>query len=340
VFHNAVGNTRGNVTVSTGVDAAGDGSATVSSVVMEDLLYDTPVARRPRIVLGDGSVVPLQPRHVYMVKVDVEGFDVAALHGLRRLLMEDERPVAVGLTLVPTGTSSGTLPCNTVSFVLFMYEQGYVYEGVVSVDTMVDMVLAATDSPRSFSGWWRHRDAFPSVVEQGFSRDAPVSDAPANVEPPASGDTSCANGLRARAHVPQINATHFCCDTGSVDAARTSRFSPVVSDAVREASRRVWKRGGAAARVDVATVDAFVDGLSTQAPCFWARDTSLPLPDGVNMSACTHDPAEDTVLSSRIHNEGTWFGPAVWIDFAAMLDDSGSCPPDRPVVLDLGLNIG
>jgi hypothetical protein len=164
VFNNAVGNTRGNVTLNFSPSNPGASRVgafdpmepdmhVVSSVVMEDLLYHTPPAQRPHITLGDGSVVPLQPRHVYMVKVELEGYDVAALHGLRRLLMEDERPEAVQLQLAVIHTPLTALPCNAVDLVRFMYGQGYVYE-----DTpMREMVASvnATDVTRAFEGWWR-----------------------------------------------------------------------------------------------------------------------------------------------------------------------------------------
>jgi hypothetical protein len=93
------------------------------------------------------------------VKVDVEGFDVAALHGLRRLLMEDERPVAVTIEFLPQVTSQTPLPCDAVAFTRFMYDQGYVYEGVVDVE---DMVTVVNETSTAFEGWWRLYGSFPS----------------------------------------------------------------------------------------------------------------------------------------------------------------------------------
>jgi hypothetical protein len=92
-----------------------------------------------------------------MVKVDVQGFDVAAMHGLRRLLMEEERPVAVTLEFLPRVTSHTPVPCDAVEFTRFMYAQGYVYEGVATVEDMVAIV----DDPAvpTMEGWWRLRHA-------------------------------------------------------------------------------------------------------------------------------------------------------------------------------------
>jgi hypothetical protein len=295
---------------------------------MEDLLYHTPPAQRPHITLGDGSVVPLQPRHVYMVKVDVEGFDVAALHGLRRLLMEDERPVAVTLEFFPpsmdTSLARTPIPCDPFEFTRFMYDAGYVYENAATVDDMLESVRRALSGtgPRVFEGWWRLQ---PST---GGS----------SVAPPPSADetlTPLSQNVDATASAPSLAAvTTFCGSNAALEGSvGSSRFNEVVGDAVRRAAAASTSVGGT-------VLSAFLDGLSKQAPCHWARYTSLPLPVGVVMSACTHDPKVDTVLSSRIHETGAWFVPSVWSEFAAMLDSSGSCPPDRPVVLDLGLNIG
>jgi hypothetical protein len=99
-----------------------------------------------------------------MVKVDVEGFDVAALHGLRRLLMEDERPVAVTIEFLPRMVDKTPLPCDAVELTRFMYGQGYVYEDVVAVEDMVATVKSMIDSGPvavaavpTLEGWWRRR---------------------------------------------------------------------------------------------------------------------------------------------------------------------------------------
>jgi hypothetical protein len=128
----------------------------------------------------------------------------------------------------------------------------------------------------------------------------------------------------------------FCSSNAQLEgAAGSSRFNEIVGDSVRAAA------ANPAAKTSKATLSSFVGGLSEQAPCFWARYTSLPLPSGaaLNMSMCTHDPKVDTVISVRIHTSGVWFGTTAWSEFSDMLVD-GSCPADRPVVLDLGLNIG
>jgi hypothetical protein len=128
----------------------------------------------------------------------------------------------------------------------------------------------------------------------------------------------------------------FCSSNAQLEgAAGSSRFNEIVGDSVRAAA------ANPGAKASKATLSSFVGGLSEQAPCFWARYAALPLPSGaaLNMSMCTHDPKVDTVMSSAIHTSGAWFGTSAWSEFSDMLVD-GSCPANRPVVLDLGLNIG
>jgi hypothetical protein len=120
---------------------------------MEDLLYQ-PLQQRPRVRLGDGSEVPLEPRHVYMLKVDVEGFDITAMHGLRRLLMEDERPAAVTLEFFPDMAMKGG--CDPAEFARFMYSREYAYEDMSSVEDMME-ALRTMDATDVFEGWWRLR---------------------------------------------------------------------------------------------------------------------------------------------------------------------------------------
>jgi hypothetical protein len=325
VFNNAVGNTRGNVTLNFSPSNPGASRVgafdpmepdmhVVSSVVMEDLLYHTPPAQRPHITLGDGSVVPLQPRHVYMVKVELEGYDVAALHGLRRLLMEDERPAAVQLQFLPMVSRHTAVPCDAVELTRFMYGQGYVYEDVLSADEMADSVSSAVTSGAVFEGWWRQRSVQEAVASAALVK-IPASTGPLSA---------------------------FCGSNAALEGpVGSSRFKEVVGDAVRAAAVSTRPASGTGINpIGNAALASFLDGLSKQAPCHWARYTALPLPDGVTMSACTHDPKVDTVISAQVHLSGQWFARTTWSEFAAMLDSSGSCPPDRPVVLDLGLNIG
>jgi hypothetical protein len=125
----------------------------------------------------------------------------------------------------------------------------------------------------------------------------------------------------------------LCSSSALEGAVGSSHFNEVVGDSVRAAA------ANPASTTSNATLSSFVDSLATQALCFWARYSALPLPDGMHMSLCTHDPAVDAVMSGRIHASGVWFQNTVWSDFRRMLVD-GSCPADRPVVLDLGLNIG
>jgi hypothetical protein len=54
---------------------------------------------------------------------------------------------------------------------------------------------------------------------------------------------------------------------------------------------------------------------------------------------CTHDPKVDTIVSGRIHKYGSFFQASTFMELKSFMRD-GVCPPDRPVVLDLGLNIG
>jgi hypothetical protein len=122
-------------------------------------------------------------------------------------------------------------------------------------------------------------------------------------------------------------------------APGTSSFIEIVGDKVREAARRAAASGGNASPADVATLSTFVEGMGHVAQCHWAKYTSLPLPDGVEMRMCTHDPDTDIIVSKRIHDGGVWFGSAVWTGFRSLLV-KGSCPRDRPVVLDFGMHSG
>jgi hypothetical protein len=265
-----------------------------------------------------------------MVKVDVEGFDVAALHGLRRLLMEDERPVAVTLEFTPRMTPHTPVPCDAVAFTRFMYDQGYVYEDVVDVEDMVATVISDASTGDAHEGWWRLHGAFPTTAQPAAST---TSDLPSTS---ASGDSRGDDSKNDAAveSLVGVSSPQFCRGNAALEGAvGSSQFNEVVGDGVRAAA------ANPDAATSNATLSSFVDSLSTQAPCFWARYTALPLPDGMNMSLCTHDPAVDTVMSAKIHTAGSWFEDSVWSDFGRMLVD-GSCPPDRPVVLDLGLNIG
>jgi hypothetical protein len=145
-----------------------------------------------------------------------------------------------------------------------------------------------------------------------------------------------------------VRDTHVFCgsNTELEGPVGSSVFRDVVGDAVRSAaavmarhslsaSTRQALAGTATPDVATSTLSAFVHEMAMQAPCFWARYTSLPSP----LTVCTHDPKVDTVVSHMVHSFGAWFADDVWKSFHGILVN-GSCPADRPVVLDLGLNIG
>ncbi len=60
----------------------------VNTVVVDDLLFG-PEETRPMIRIGpygsaSSTLVRLQAHHVFLVKVDIEGYDVAAAYGMRK----------------------------------------------------------------------------------------------------------------------------------------------------------------------------------------------------------------------------------------------------------------
>jgi hypothetical protein len=139
--------------------------------VMVDDLFDLPEEQRPKIRVGvrragtshlgeedptafDYSEVPLQRHHVHMVKVDVEGFDIVAAHGMRKLLdgrSADERPMALTFEFQP---SSRTLGCNPFSFAQHLYELGYTYEGKTLEDMWAAMVAKNVPGGGTLEDWW------------------------------------------------------------------------------------------------------------------------------------------------------------------------------------------
>jgi hypothetical protein len=93
VMHGNVGastlhmNSTDNVVLGT----SSDNKRAVPVVTLEDLLWRMPLDQRPKIRVGvvdpttgamTYTLVPLQPEHVYLVKCDVEGFDVNVMHRL------------------------------------------------------------------------------------------------------------------------------------------------------------------------------------------------------------------------------------------------------------------
>jgi hypothetical protein len=114
-----------------------------------------------------------------------------------------------------------------------------------------------------------------------------------------------------------------------------SKFMEVSSVELRETAVKAIVEGDAEARK---LLDRFIEDLSSQAKCYWAN-YSIPSSPEQKLPMCTHNPATDIVISSFIHSSGVWHPPRMYYDFVERLQD-GRCPPDRPVVLDLGLNIG
>jgi hypothetical protein len=143
----------------------------VDTVHLEDLLYNMPEDERPQIRVGhkdsNGNWVyamePLQPKHIYIVKVDVEGYDVAVLHSLQRVLSSAVRPVAITAEFEPRFVSDTN--CKATEFVKFMYHNGYQYEGVPHLEEMLKKTAASVNGPIDYSndaenasdvyeGWW------------------------------------------------------------------------------------------------------------------------------------------------------------------------------------------
>jgi hypothetical protein len=214
-----------------------------------------------------------------------------------------------------------------------MYDQGYVYEDVVDVEDMVATVMSDASTDGTHEGWWRLRGAFGNSAQPAASTTSDVPSTSASVGI-GGDDSSSASDATVGNMAGTSRGTVFCSSDAALEGAvGSSQFNEVISDGVRAAA------ANPDAATSNATLSSFVDSLSTQAPCFWARYSALLLPDGMNMSLCTHDPAVDAVMSAQIHAVGMWFEDSMWSDFRRMLVD-GSCPPDRPVVLDLGLNIG
>jgi hypothetical protein len=177
-FRNGVGNTVGRVNVSISPENIGgsklDPTLTekpswdteeVDTVHLEDLLYNMPEGERPQIRVGhkdaNGNWVyamePLQPKHIYVIKTSVEGYDVAALHSLRRLFEGgvDERPVGFVSMFYPHAVAHEA-NCDVAETVRYFYNQNYTYEGYDDVDELVRGVRASaqSESGPAFEGWW------------------------------------------------------------------------------------------------------------------------------------------------------------------------------------------
>jgi FkbM family methyltransferase len=128
---------------------------TIAGVVIDDLLFDAPLSSRP-LVLVDGKYVPLQPEHIAVVKVDIEGYDVPALYGLRRLLESEHRPSSVMIEFAPTDVASNG--CDPARFIRYMYGLGYKYEQQPTVEGMLSDAEVAVKKIGADNGvregWW------------------------------------------------------------------------------------------------------------------------------------------------------------------------------------------
>lgn len=86
-------------------------------------------------------------------------------------------------------------------------------------------------------------------------------------------------------------------------------------------------------------LEAALTPFAKSAPCYWAMYV-IPNRNLQEIPLCTHDPAED-LISNYIHRWGHWFGASTYTELMRVLAGvDNECPPDRPVVLDLGVNIG
>ena len=98
--------------------ASGRTSETVATVLLDELFDGS--ASRPRHPF---TGMPIQPADIAMLKVDVEGFDAAALHSLRGLI-EVGRPPLIKVEYVPRDVR-GTSGCDNVGMMRWLYSLGY-----------------------------------------------------------------------------------------------------------------------------------------------------------------------------------------------------------------------
>jgi FkbM family methyltransferase len=69
--------------------------------------------------------------------------------------------------------------------------------------------------------------------------------------------------------------------------------------------------------------------------CHWTKmwHSNVPMKP---LDVCTHDPAQDGVISTFLHTYNFWGGPDDYNFLLAM----GPCTPERPYMLDIGANLG
>jgi hypothetical protein len=331
----------GDIVASKQAGTAGSETVSVDVVTLEDLLYNLPDAERPRVsvrtldaVTGQHvtKLVPLRPEHIYVVKCDVEGFDVPVLHSLKRLFAApiESRPVALTAEFTPRVVAYKD--CDAAAFTSFLYEHGYRYvhgSDVLDWDAMSVLVEASrTDQPkcvRTFEGWWK---LGASSAATGTRAVSSALAAPVLTPVPVS---ALATAATTRSDSTGTTHDDFCA-VSSAGERKPSVFHAAPPPNIRAASVNARSNNATATQV----MASYLDALSTTYPCFWA---DYKIPSGHTIRICTHDPKVDVGVSGRIHKYGSFFQPSTFMELKSFMRD-GVCPPDRPVVLDLGLNIG
>lgn len=310
----------------------------IDVVTLEDLLYNMPGEERPQVSVSvfdaatgksEMRLVPLRAEHIYVVKCDVEGFDVPVLYGLKRLF---EAPVAVrpvALTMEFTPRVVAYKSCDALGITAFLYDLGYKYEHDVDVLSLAEMTSLVDASLKelpmsvsTFEGWWKGAALFAG------SSSPVASTSPAS---PVSSPTPVSHSVVSGGHTHGYQVD-FCNVTAPAGERKRSVFHAVPPADVRSAS--VLASSGDA--VAGHTMSEYLRTLNESYPCFWAN---YSIPNGHVVPMCTHDPKVDVGVSGRIHDGGIFFQPTMFYDLRSFMRD-GTCPPDRPVVLDLGLNIG
>jgi hypothetical protein len=303
------------------------GEVSIDIVTLEDLLYNLPDAERPRVSVRTldsatgqhvTKLVPLRPEHIYVVKCDVEGFDVPVLHSLQRLFSAplDSRPVALTLEFQPRYhiTPKG---CDAMKFTSFMYDLGYRYQHYTEAlewDKMSAMVEASReDAPgciRVFEGWWKHTSllgtssspasvpALPSIASASQSAPAP---SPAQAALPAS--TAVTN-----APTSTTPSSQDFCNITTVGERKLSVFHAAPPLDIRVASVNARSNNATATQV----LASYLDALNSSYPCYWA---DYKIPSGHTVRMCTHDPKVDVGVSGRIHAGGAFFSATMFWNF-------------------------
>jgi peptidoglycan/xylan/chitin deacetylase (PgdA/CDA1 family) len=131
----------------------------VETVLIDDLFRGGQHTRPRHPVTGE----PVQPWHVHLVVVDVEGWEMAVAAGMPRLLQVGKPPY-VRLTLRPRVAIDATR-CNPTAFVQYMYSIGYVFiDGFNRPSTLFSATqrlheLLQSGKGEGMPGWFVHRGA-------------------------------------------------------------------------------------------------------------------------------------------------------------------------------------